>query len=146
MAQLSRTYRKWDSMIGRCYRKSHPAYKYYGARGITVCARWRESFQNFLADMGEAPPGLWLDRRNGDKPYEPGNCRWVTPKVSAQNKRQRQPDPGSIRQRAKRAGLDHAIVHNRIARGWALERALNTPKLKKGRQPGHYGHYKPRKA
>lgn len=74
-----REYAAWGAMIQRCTNPRHPRWKYYGARGITVCARWRQSFDAFLADMGRKPhPSLTLDRRNNDGHYEPGNCRWAT--------------------------------------------------------------------
>jgi hypothetical protein len=64
-------------MIQRCSNSKSPVYRYYGARGITVCDRWKV-FVNFLADMGEKPKGKQLDRINNDGNYEPGNCRWIT--------------------------------------------------------------------
>src|SRR5229473_4969324 len=81
-------YTAWRSMRQRCYLPSATGYKYGGGRGITVCKRWRESFPNFLADMGNKPEGIhFLDRINNDGNYEPGNCRWATPKQSANNRR-----------------------------------------------------------
>lgn len=125
---MTRTYRKWDSMIGRCCRASHPSFKYYGGAGVKVCERWLDSFEAFLVDMGEAPPGMWLDRRDGTKGYEPGNCRWVTPKESACNRIQRQPDPGSLRSRAAAAGLPYIVVYLRVKRlGWTETEALAEP-------------------
>ena len=59
--------------------------KGYG-RGITICERWR-IFENFLADMGEKPEGRTIDRRDNDGNYEPGNCRWATPKEQRANQR-----------------------------------------------------------
>lgn len=124
---MTRTYRKWDSMIGRCHRSSHPNFGYYGGRGVNVCCRWRESFDSFLADMGEAPPGFWLDRIDNSKGYEPGNCRWVTPKQSAANRKKRPRVEGSIRQRASVAGIPYQLVIQRVRRGWPIDKALSIP-------------------
>jgi hypothetical protein len=82
----STEYRIWTLMWQRCTNKKLDAYKWYGARGISVCERWRK-FENFLADMGERPPGMTLDRfPNKDGHYEPGNCRWATATEQARNR------------------------------------------------------------
>jgi hypothetical protein len=77
-------------MRARCKNPTNPVYRHYGGRGISVCLAWQKSFTAFLADMGEAPPGLELDRINNDGNYEPGNCRWTTRKVQLSNRRKRQ--------------------------------------------------------
>lgn len=84
------TYISWRAMVQRCTDPRTIGWKNYGGRGIKVCDRWR-SFENFLKDMGNRPQGTWIDRINNEGNYEPGNCRWVTPKSQAQNRRPRCP-------------------------------------------------------
>lgn len=86
--QGTKTYYIWAAMIQRTTNPKNVDYqKYYGARGITVCDRWRD-FSCFLEDMGEKPDGLTLDRIDNDGNYEPSNCRWATPLAQSKNKRQ----------------------------------------------------------
>ncbi len=83
-------YRAWCLMITRCTNPNRAKWSEYGGRGITVCDRWRHSFENFLADMGRKPsPRHSLDRENNDGNYEPTNCRWATDKQQANNRRKR---------------------------------------------------------
>lgn len=78
-------YRAWLTMRSRCTNPKNADYKRYGGRGIKVCDRW-QVFENFLADMGECPVGLTLDRIETNGNYEPGNCRWATNHDQHRNK------------------------------------------------------------
>lgn len=81
------TYKSWDSAKQRCFNPNDDHYDRYGGRGITMCMRWRRSFKAFLADMGERPEGMTLDRINNDGHYEPGNCRWATGSEQSSNRK-----------------------------------------------------------
>ena len=86
--QRTRMYRIWTNMRSRCTNPNAKQYKDYGGRGIKVCKRW-QAFENFLADMGEAPQGKQLDRTNNNGDYKPSNCRWVTPKENSATRRRK---------------------------------------------------------
>jgi hypothetical protein len=89
-AKRTPEYYSWSHMIYRCENPKANRYDRYGGRGITVCERWRHSFENFLADMGNRPsPQHTLDRINSDGNYEPANCRWATWKQQANNRKKR---------------------------------------------------------
>lgn len=84
----TREYETWLNMISRCEDSNRPDWNTYGGRGISICSRWRNSFQSFFADMGPRPQGKSIDRwpdMNGN--YEPGNCRWATVKEQRNNQR-----------------------------------------------------------
>lgn len=81
------THRSWSKMKERCYLQSYKEKDYYQARGIEVCERWLESFENFFEDMGERPEGTSLDRIDPDKGYGPDNCRWSDLTIQSYNRR-----------------------------------------------------------
>ena len=81
-------YHAWHAMIARCHKPSHPNYQTYGARGITVCDRWRASFEVFLSNEGSCPaPNLNLDRIDNNRGCEPSNIRSTTKSVQQKNRR-----------------------------------------------------------
>ena len=81
------TYTTWASMLNRCCNPNHKSFYNYGGRGITVCDRWMESFENFLDDMGERPANLTLERKNNESGYSKSNCRWATKTEQSRNRR-----------------------------------------------------------
>lgn len=87
--RVTTEYRSWQKMKRRCDAADDKDFHRYGGRGITICKRWRK-FENFLKDMGRKPSRIHsIDRINNDGNYEPGNCRWATPKQQARNRGKR---------------------------------------------------------
>jgi drug/metabolite transporter superfamily protein YnfA len=127
----SKTYTAYSSMLARCHNPHVRCYARYGGRGITVCDRWRESFGNFLADMGEIPVhGMQLDRIDNSKGYGPENCRWATRKENGRNKRNSRMitafgQTRTLAEWAEKCGFRAGAIASRIDRGgWSPERAL----------------------
>lgn len=124
-------YMVWQGMIQRCTNPNSGHYQYYGGRGITVCERWRHSFENFLADMGLPPSARHsIDRYpNNDGNYEPSNCRWATPPQQRRNSRRihlvtRDGVTLPLLDWNAETGLP---IASRINSGWSIEEAFSTP-------------------
>jgi hypothetical protein len=125
------TYRSWLSMRSRCLNPRNARFKTHGARGITVCDRWRVSFEAFLADMGERP-GLEysLDRIDNDGPYSPENCRWATPCEQQRNRRSNrritfQGRTATLAEWGELTGIRAATIATRLRRlRWPVAAAL----------------------
>ena len=90
----SREYGSWQTMVQRCTNPNNTNYFKYGARGITICDSWRDSFEAFYNDMGKRPEGTTLDRIDNDGNYEPNNCRWATITEQNWNKRPKKNSTG----------------------------------------------------
>lgn len=115
----SKTYRAWLAMKNRCYNPNYRYFDRYGGRGVEVCERWL-TFRNFLADMGEAPEGMTLERRRTDDDYTPRNCCWATWEEQQQNRTNNVLSPKLVRE----------IWRLRKRHGWGswrIGRAIGVP-------------------
>jgi len=125
----SREYQIWLGMKARCHTESNRAYKYYGAKGVSVCDAWFNSFEQFLADMGVAPEGASIDRVDVRGNYEPSNCRWATAEEQANNKSNNrritwQGKTMTAAQWGRELGLKQHTILRRLRDGWTVPRAL----------------------
>ena len=119
-------------MIQRCHNPNHEKWPTYGGRGIAVCERWRKSFADFLADMGERPVGTTIERIDVTGNYEPGNCRWATSREQHSNKRNSRKitirgETLCLAEWEERSGTNRETISKRIARGINPESAVFSP-------------------
>lgn len=133
--KASPTYQCWQNMRARCRNHRHPSYERYGGRGITVCDRWAK-FYNFLADMGEKPDGLSIERLDNNGNYTPKNCKWGTIYEQSNNKRSNRRitfkgESKTFTQWAKYLGINKVTLWERLKKH-PLARAL-APPLSQGR-------------
>ena len=134
----TRIYSIWNKMKERCYKENTKDYKNYGARGISICNEWLNSFETFKewALNNGYQDNLTIERKDLNEDYNPNNCSWIT--IQEQQKNRRPPISKFINKRlnkpikelAKEKNLSASLVYKRLAMGWSLEKSLNTPKGK----------------
>lgn len=127
-------YNSWLSMKNRCTNLNATGYNRYGGRGVKVCKRWINSFENFLHDMGPRPQGTSLDRINNNGNYTPSNCQWASANRQSYNKCSNR----YIRYKGMKKcisewcsilGIDEELVRGRLKLGWTFSDAVTTPTL-----------------
>jgi hypothetical protein len=123
----------WLQILSRCCDCTNAQYHNYGARGITVCREWIDSFDRFAEDMGQRPsPKHSIVRIDNNAGYSKGNCRWATPEVQAKNKRtntyiEANGERLTISEWAKKLGCHNSVICSRIKNGWPHVEAVTTP-------------------
>lgn len=127
----TKEYQAWRRMKERCYNKNHHKYATYGARGITVCDRWLEKFENFSMDMGDAPSGDHsIERINNNLGYSPSNCKWATRKEQQRNMRSNRiamfhGERICISELAEKIGISTSCLTWRLNNGWTMNQIEN---------------------
>lgn len=132
---LSKTpeYGAWKNIIQRCNNPNDQSYSNYGERGIKICDRWLNSFENFYTDLGPRPTDAHsVDRINNNGHYEPGNCKWSTMDEQSNNKRNNhivtyRDKEYTLANLAKEHNLKDSIVRDRLRLGWTIENTIETP-------------------
>lgn len=130
----SLTYNCWKDMRKRCNNPNATRYERYGGRGIKVCERWN-SFENFLADMGEAGPGMSMERIDYDGNYEPSNCKWIPRARQSSNRSMCRKitfngETKNLADWERDLGLYKGAIFSRESYGWPIEKILTTPRLR----------------
>lgn len=126
-----RLYRIYWAMKSRCYNKHYPHYKWYGARGITVCDEWLNDFMSFYnwAINNGYNDNLTLDRINSNMNYTPSNCRWANPKMQARNRRNNKyitinGETHCLKEWCEILNLNYNKIRQRLRYKWSIEKAL----------------------
>jgi hypothetical protein len=124
----SKTYKVWFCIRQRCRNPKHVAFARYGGRGITVDPAW-DDFRVFLADMGERPEGMQIDRIDNDVGYSKANCRWVTPEINQNNRSNNlwveyDGQRVTVAQASRLSGVKENTIRERLKRGWTTEQAV----------------------
>lgn len=143
LSQHKRLQWVYISMKQRCNNPNNKSYKNYGGRGIRVCAEWENSFESFFRwaikngyDEKQESGSQTLDRIDNNGDYEPSNCRFVDRRVQANNTRKNvyytyRGKTLTIAEWAKEIGMKYITLHERIKKGWSIEKALETPVRKR---------------
>ena len=137
--KLSPTYRSWTCMRERCTDPKHPSFPWYGAVGVTFDPAW-DDFNVFLADMGERPEGMTLDRIDNDRGYSKTNCRWTSKAQQARNRRSVPlhsigPFALCITEWCMVFGRNRETAFTRIEKGWSVVDAVSLPLQPRGPKP-----------
>lgn len=127
----TKTYQTWSNMLTRCTNTNNDGYANYGDRGITVCKEW-STFQGFVADMGECPKGLTIERLDNDGNYCKDNCIWATHEAQARNTRRNKlitfnGETKCLQEWANELGISRNVISARLRMGWSTEDALTAP-------------------
>lgn len=126
-------YKIWDSMIQRCTNPNNKNYPNYGGRGIKICDEWKDSFENFLKDIGKRPSKDYsLDRIDNNGNYCKENCRWATAKEQANNRCTNlnityKKQTKTLSEWAVILKMNYRTLQNRYNNGWAVERIFTQP-------------------
>lgn len=122
-------YNSWSSAKQRCTNPNNDRYTQYGGRGIRMCERWLNSFENFYADMGPRPEGTTIDRIDNDGHYESDNCRWTSDQDQASNTLHQKSHGLTIADYARKYDIPYGRLQSRLKRGWLLEDAVEIPSV-----------------
>lgn len=127
------TYVTWEAIKQRCCNPNADGYENYGGRGITVCDRWHNSFEEFFNDMGERPKGHTIERIDNEKGYFKRNCRWATKRQQASNRRNTllisyDREEKTLTEWAREYGMERGVLWHRLYNmKWPMNIALTKP-------------------